>query len=131
MYNGYPVEEIQQRGSRLFSNIFFKTFNAPLWSGAKPWWRPGSKDPRSFKDLVLWNHLLLIKIYPPQPVMKLIQHVFFSKILSKFEFEVNFNINHSSLTNKDPPHLQITDHYVYCSKYTELKFGCPNCYTGF
>ena len=32
-----------------------------------------------FKDLVLWNNLLLIKIYPPRPVMKLIQRIFFQK----------------------------------------------------
>ena len=34
------------------------------------------KAPRSSKDFVLWNQLLLIKIYLPQPVMKLIQHIF-------------------------------------------------------
>ena len=49
-------------------------------SRAKPWWGPGSKAPRSSNDLVLWNHLLLIKIYPPHPVMKLIQHIFFKNI---------------------------------------------------
>ena len=38
---------------------------------------PRSKAPGNYKNLVLQNHLLLIKIYPPQSVMKLIQHVFF------------------------------------------------------
>ena len=49
----------------------------PYGSRAKPCREPGSKAPRNFKDLVLWNHLLLIKIHPPQPVVKLIQHIFF------------------------------------------------------
>ena len=35
-----------------------------------------SRIPGSSKDLVLWNYLLLIKIYPPQPVMKVIQRIF-------------------------------------------------------
>ena len=39
---------------------------------AKPWWGPCNKAPGGSKDLVLWDHLLLIKIYPQQPVMKLI-----------------------------------------------------------
>ena len=45
--------------------------------------------PLSSKEFLLWNHKLLIKIYPPQPVMKLSQHIF-SKILPKLEFKVNF-----------------------------------------
>ena len=44
---------------------------------------PGGKPPRSSKDLVLWNHLLLIKLYLPQPVMELIQSLF-SKIVGFF-----------------------------------------------
>ena len=36
---------------------------------------PGGKAPRSSKNLVLWNHLLLIKIYPQQPVMKQNQRI--------------------------------------------------------
>ena len=67
---------------------------------------PGRKGPKSLKDLVLWNHLLLIKIYPPQTVMKLIQHLF-SKILPNFEFEENFSIqSYASLTCEDLAHLQ-------------------------
>ena len=61
-----------------------------------PWQSPGYdkaakllEAPISSKDLVMWNHKLLIKIYPPQPAMKLIQHMF-SKTLSKLEFKVNF-----------------------------------------
>ena len=55
----------------------------PYWSRAKPWWGPGSKTPRSSKHLVLWNQLLLIKMCPPQPVMKLIQRTFFQKSCQK------------------------------------------------
>ena len=96
--------------------------DAPLWVYAKLWLGPGGKAPGNSKDLVLWNHFLLIKIYPPQPVMKLIQH-FFSKILLKLELEVNFS--------------KCSYHYVYYLKYTELKafvgneFWNPNWYTSF
>ena len=38
--------------------------------------RQSSRIPGSSKDSVLWNYLLLIKIYPPQPVMKVIQCIF-------------------------------------------------------
>ena len=38
--------------------------------------RQSSRIPGSSKDLVLWNYLLLIKIYPPPPVMKVIQRIF-------------------------------------------------------
>ena len=57
--------------------------------------------------------------------MKLIQCIFFSKILSKFEFEVIFSVQScSSLTREDPVYLQIIYHYLYYLKYTELKiFG--------
>ena len=61
--------------------------------------------------------------------MKLIQHFFF-QILPKFEFEVNFSIQlyASLITREDPVYLQITYHYIYYLKYTELKsfFGHPN-----
>ena len=54
--------------------------------------------------------------------MKLIQCIFFSKILSKFEFEVIFSVQScSSLTREDPVYLQIIYHYLYYLKYTELK----------
>ena len=90
-------------------------------SRAKSWWGPGSKAPESSNDLVLWDRLLLIKAYPPQPVMKLIQHIFF-KILPKCEFEVNFSVQScASLTREDPAYLIITYVYVYYLKYTELK----------
>ena len=46
-------------------------------SRAKIWWGTGGKALRSFEDLVLSNQLLLIKIYPLQPVMKPIQRIFF------------------------------------------------------
>ena len=46
-------------------------------SRAKFWWGTGDKALRNFEDLVLSNQLLLIKIYPLQPVMKLIQRIFF------------------------------------------------------
>ena len=88
---------------------------------AKPWWWPDSKAPGSSKDLVLWNHLLLIKIYPSQPVMKLVQHIFF-KIRPKFEFEVSLSMQLcASLTHEDPAYLQITHHYVYFLDYNEQK----------
>ena len=82
-------------------------------SRAKSWWGPGGEAPGSSKDLVLKNHLLLIKIYLPQPVMKLIQHIFF-KILSKFELKVNFRVqSYASLTREEPAYLQITYHYIH------------------
>ena len=47
---------------------------------------------------------------------------FFSKVLLKFEFEVNFSIQlHASLTCEDPEYLQTTYHYAYYLKYTQLK----------
>ena len=53
--------------------------------------------------------------------MKLIQCIF-SKILPIFVFEVNFSVQlYTFLTRKDPAYLQITYHYVYYLKYTELK----------
>ena len=52
----------------------------PYGSRAKPWWGPGGKATGSPKNLVLRNHLLLIKIYPSQPVMKLIQCIFFKNL---------------------------------------------------
>ena len=78
-----------------FSRGFFGGGSVMLPCGfsAKPWWGPGSKTPRSSKDLVLWKYLLLIKICPPKPVMKLI-HYICSKIFPKFELEVNFNIQY-------------------------------------
>ena len=46
--------------------------------------------------------------------MKLIQHIFFSKLLPKFQLKVNFSMQlYASLTHKDPAYLQITYHYVY------------------
>ena len=56
--------------------------------------------------------------------MKLIQYIyfFFSKILPKFKFELNFSIqSQASLIRPEPTYLQITFHYVYYLKYTELK----------
>ena len=54
--------------------------------------------------------------------MKLIQRIFFKKILPKFEFEVNFSVqSYASLTREDPAYLQITYHCVFYLKYTELK----------
>ena len=53
------------------------------------------------------------------------QHIF-SKILPKYEIEVNFSVqSHASLTCEDPVYLQITYHYVYYWKYTELKTCIP------
>ena len=47
---------------------------------------------------------------------------FFSKVLLKFEFEVNFSIQlHASLTCEDPEYLQTTYHYAYYLKYAQLK----------
>ena len=47
---------------------------------------------------------------------------FFSNILPRFEFEVNFSIqSYSSLIPEYSVYLQITFHYVYHLKYTELK----------
>ena len=56
------------------------------------------------------NHLFFIKIYPLQPVTKT-NSTFFSKILPKFELEVNFSVkSYASLTCEDPAYLQITFH---------------------
>ena len=92
-------------------------FQQGVWEGAvmppygsrpKPWWGPGGKAPGNSKDLILWNHLLLIEIYPPQPVMKITQRIF-SKILPILEFQVNFSVqSYASLTLDDPAYLQIT-----------------------
>ena len=48
--------------------------------------------------------------------MKLIQRIFFPKILAKFDVEANFK--YASLTREDPFLLQITYHYVYHLKYS-------------
>ena len=78
----YPLQWHIQRIFRRtdFSRRFESSFDTPDWSRTKPWWgtRVG-KVPVISKNLVLWNHLLLIKIYPPQPLMKLIQSLFFQK----------------------------------------------------
>ena len=74
----------------VYSDVCRDFFGRPISAGRFVW-GPGGKAPGSSKDLLLWNHLLFIEIYPPQPVMKLIQRIF-SKILRKFEFEVNFRI---------------------------------------
>ena len=80
----------------------------PYGSRPKPWWGPGGKAPGNSKDLILWNHLLLIEIYPPQPVMKITLRIF-SKILPILEFQVNFSVqSYASLTLDDPAYLQIT-----------------------
>ena len=85
------------------------------------------KAPRSLKDLVPGNHLLLIKIYrPQQPVMKLIQR-FFPQILPNFEFELKFSVQpYASSIREDPAYLPVTYQYL---KYTELKsfFGHRVC----
>ena len=59
-------------------------------------------------------------------------------MLPKFEYEVDFSVqSYASFTREDPAYLQVTYHYVYYSKYTELKsffgieFGRPNRYNGF
>ena len=65
--------------------------------------------------------------------MKRIQRIF-SKILPKFEFEINFSVQlYASLTREDPGYLQITYRYVYYLKHTELKrfWGRLSRYTGF
>ena len=99
-----------------------------FWSYIFPWWVPGGKAHGSSKYLVLWNNLLW---------MKLIK-LFFSKILPKIKFNVNFCIQlYAFLTHEDPVYLQITYLSVYYVKYTELKyfFGhwvwAPKPYTGF
>ena len=69
----------------------------PYGSRTKLWWGPGSNIPRSPKELLLWNRLPLIKIYTPQPVMKVIQHIFFSKILPKSKLQVNFSVRYFNL----------------------------------
>ena len=65
--------------------------DAPLWVQDKTLVGSRLLNTGSSKDLLLWNHLLLIKIYPLKPIMKLIQLIFFSKMLPKFKFEVNFS----------------------------------------
>ena len=61
-----------------FSRRFEGGCDIPHGFRAKVWWRTRvGKVPVSSKDLVLGNHLLLIKAYSPQPLIKLIQHPFF------------------------------------------------------
>ena len=104
-------------------------------SGGNP---VGTRWESSWKlQIILWNHLLLIKIYPWYPVMKLI-NIFFSKILPKFMFDINFGIqSFASLTHEEPAYLLITFYYVCYIKYTEVKsffgtkFGCATWYTSF
>ena len=90
---------------------------------AKPWWGPCNKAPGGSKDLVLWDHLLLIKIYPQQPVMKLIEQFFFLPTFAWLEFEFLYTVVYLiiSLTCEDPVHLQITYHSGILLKHTELK----------
>ena len=46
----------------------------------------------------------------------------FLKFCINSKFEVNFSVQSSaSLTPKGPVYLQITYHYIYYLKYTELK----------
>ena len=97
-------------------------FQLGIWGRVMQPYGSGSKTPGSFKDLVLWNNLLLIKIYPPQLVMELIPHIFF-KILPKFKFKINFSVQiYFFKTQEDPTYLQITYHYVYYLKYTKKLF---------
>ena len=43
-------------------------------------------------------------------------------MLPKFEYEVDFSVqSYASFTREHPAYLQVTYHYVYYSKYTELK----------
>ena len=61
---------------------------------------------------------------------------FFSKILPRFEFEVNYAVqSYDSLTREDTAYLQITYHFVHYLKYTEkvldTEVGRQNRYTGF
>ena len=70
------------------------------------------ETPISSKDLVLWNHKLLIKIYPPQPVIKLIQHIF-SKILPKiFKSKKNSSLSdcNGTRTHNHLVHKQTLNH---------------------
>ena len=63
-----------------FSRWFEGSFDTPDGFSTKPWWGTTvGKVPVSSKDLLIWNHLLLIKIYSQQPLIKLIQHPFFQK----------------------------------------------------
>ena len=63
-----------------FQRVGVEAVMPPYVSRAKPWWGPGGKAPEISKDLVLWNHLLLIKLYPPLPMIKLIQCIFFKNL---------------------------------------------------
>ena len=97
-------------------------------SRAKPWWGPDGKAPESSKVLILWNILLFIKIYPSQPVMKLIQYIFFSKILPKIT---------PSLTCKDlriyklPITMYTSENILNYRAFLNTEFGHTNWYTGF
>ena len=84
--------------TKFSSGLGVEGLMSPYGSRAKPWSeRPGDKAPGSSKDLVLWNHLFLVKIYPMQPVIKLIQHSFFQ--ISCLNFSIQ---SYSSLTEEDP-----------------------------
>ena len=85
----YPLHWRIQRFFREsnFSRRFEGGFDTSDGFKTKPSWRTRmGKVSVIFKDLVLWNHLLLIKVYPPKPLMKLIQYLF-SKIVPNFRFE--------------------------------------------
>ena len=99
-------------GETDFSRELGDDRGAPLWVQGKV--LVGTRQQNSWKlqGSKLWNQLLLIKIYPPQPVMKLIQH--FSKICA-------------SLTRKDPAYFQITYHCILLKIYgTKKLFWAPN-----
>ena len=67
--------------------------------------------PISSKELILWNHKLLIKIFPPQPIMKVIQHIF-PKILPKLEFKVNLKKKKKNWSLSDWTGLKPTTTYL-------------------
>ena len=83
----------------------------PYGSRAKPWWRPGGKASRSSKDYLFSLKSLIFHENIPSTTCDETNSTFFSKILPKFELEVNFSVkSYASLTCEDPAYLQITFH---------------------
>ena len=105
-----------------FSKSFGGGCDTPDRSRTKPWWGiTVGKVSVISKDLVLRNHLLLIKIYPPQTHMKLIQHPFFQKscltLDSKSKLSNRKEINIFTVKMANVIEIMIFDLYV-------LVFNC-------
>ena len=97
-------------GDRFQQGVWEGGCSVPLWVQGKAQVGTRWQNSRKLHGFSTLNHLLLIKIYPSQPVMKLIQRIFFffSEILRKFEFQVNFSVqSYAYLTCEHLAYLQL------------------------